>query len=96
MLHTFAGRRVLVTTLDDVPRAFRAAPGVIALNPDEIAALERNDGQTFKRIIAIVQAEDARDARWQMTTPPRRKQRLRPSIRLSMLRGLNPGRKLTA
>ena len=63
MLHTFAGRRVLVTTLDDVPRAFRAAPGVIALNPDEIAALEA-DGEHFARAALTVRLQEG-DALWE-------------------------------
>lgn len=75
-----------MTTLDEIPRAFRAAPGVLALNAAELAALERNDAETFKRIMAIVQAEDFGDAMLQMRPKPKRRRvKLGPSTRMSML-----------
>ncbi|MDO8533260.1 MAG: hypothetical protein Q7S17_00765 [Xanthobacteraceae bacterium] len=52
------GRKVVRTTLDPIPRAFRTAPGAIAINERELAALAAGDGDTFKEIAAIVTAED--------------------------------------
>ena len=88
------GRRVIPTTLDEIPRAFRAAPGVLALNQAELAALQRNDGPTFKRILEIVQAEDMADATLQMRRSVKRpKGKIGPSTRLSMLNAIYQGRK---
>lgn len=83
----FLGRKVIVTTLDDIPRLFRCVPGYLALNAAEIAALERNDGDTFKHIAEIVKAEDMADALLQMRPKPRRRKKanLSPSTRMAML-----------
>jgi hypothetical protein len=89
---TLFGRRVIVTTLDPVPRGLRASPGVLAMNRDEIDAIERSDEETFGRIISIVQAEDMVDALLAMRTPRPRRRALGPSTRLFMLGTLTPGR----
>ena len=83
------GRRVLITTLDPIPRNFRAAPGVIAMNNSEIKALQNNDGEKFKELAEIIQAEDAADAMLQMRKLPKRQNKLGPSIRLSMLNAIH-------
>lgn len=57
----FAGRLVVRTTLDPIPPLFRAAPGVVALTVSEIAALERNDAATFKRLMKVLYYEDKFD-----------------------------------
>lgn len=56
-------RRVMLTTLDPVPRAFRACPGVIVLNCQELEAFRRGDRNVVEQIIDICQAEDAAEAR---------------------------------
>jgi hypothetical protein len=47
-MKTFLGRRVIMTTLDEIPRAFRACPGYIALNPREVEAINRNTVSRYK------------------------------------------------
>ena len=83
------GRRVVMTTLDDIPRAFRVAPGVLALNAAELEAIRRNDeadADVIRPILDIVRAEDMADALLQTRPrPPKRLAKLGPSIRLSML-----------
>ena len=82
----FAGRRIILTTLDPIPRSFRAVPGCIALHKDEVDALNRLDGEKFKEIIDIIKAEDWADA--VLTVRPKLKKRtvkLAPSVRMSML-----------
>jgi len=94
-MKTFLGRRVIMTTLDEVPRAFRACPGYIALNPREVEAIERNtedDTAVVKELVEIALAETAADARLAMVAPKKRRRRLGPSTRLAMLGTLNPGR----
>jgi hypothetical protein len=94
-MKTFLGRRVIMTTLDEVPRAFRACPGYIALNPREVEAIERNapeDKATVEELLAIVFAETAADASLRMPKVRKRTRRLGPSTRLAMLGTLNPGR----
>jgi hypothetical protein len=59
----FLSRRVVLTTLDPVPRNFRACPGMIVLSLAEAAALRSGDGATFKALAAIVSAEDAWETR---------------------------------
>jgi hypothetical protein len=82
----FAGRRILMTTLDPIPRNMRAAPGCIALRQDELDALNRLDGEKFKEIIDIVKAEDWADALLQMRPKPmKRPKHTSPSTRLAML-----------
>jgi hypothetical protein len=56
-------RQIIPTTLDPVPRMFRACPGHLVLNTRELAALSNNDGDVFKEIVEIVKAEDAAEAR---------------------------------
>ncbi len=87
------GRRIIVTALDDIPRAFRATPGVLAVNQVELDALKSGDGETFKRLLAIVQAEDSADARLLARPLPRRLQRSSPSLRLFMLGAIVAGRR---
>ena len=82
------GRRVILTTLNPIPRNFRAAPGVIAVNSAEIKALENNDGAKFKELADIIHAEDMADAVLQMRKLPKRRNKLGPSTRLSMLNAI--------
>lgn len=56
-------RQIIHTTLDPVPRMFRACPGHLVLNKRELDALRDNDGDVFKEIAEIVKAEDAAEAR---------------------------------
>ena len=92
---TIFGRRIIITTLDPIPRLFRAAPGVLAMNQCEIAAFKRGEATTFKLIVDICQAEDAADARLAMQTHRPRRKRLGPSTRLFMLGAVSPGRSET-
>lgn len=94
----FLGRRVLLTTLDPLPRPFRAAPGVFAMNHREAEALRRGDGKVFKELTEIVQAEDAAEARnigVRRHRKPlgRRGPKLNPSTRLFMVNAIYRGRK---
>lgn len=82
------GRRFIMTTLAEIPRAFRVAPGVLALNADELAAIRRNnksDAPIIKPIIDIVRAEDMADALLQMRKPKPRRSKIGPSVRMAML-----------
>lgn len=83
----FLGRRILMTTLDPVPRSMRAVPGIIVMNHLEKAKLEENDGETFKLLAEIVQAEDAADVHrtYIYRKGKKRKKRINPSSRLMML-----------
>jgi hypothetical protein len=56
-------RLIISTTLDPVPRMFRACPGHLVLNHRELEALADNDGDVFKEITEIVKAEDAAEVR---------------------------------
>ena len=90
----FLGRRIVPTTLDPLPRQHRAAPGVLAVNHLERAALDCGDGEVFKMLADIVQAEDAADARLALRPrAPKRKAKLDPSTRMSMLDAIYAGRK---
>jgi len=60
-LTALLGRTVLQTSLDPLPPMFRSAPGVIAVNDREVAAIAANDGDTFKRLIAVCQHQDNLD-----------------------------------
>ena len=87
------GRRIILTTLDEIPRAFRAAPGVLALTHEELRLLQGNDAPTFKRVIDIVQAEDADEARRVFVRrPPRKRRNLSPSNRLALANAIYKGR----
>lgn len=86
------GRRVIETTLDDIPRSFRAVPGYIAMNRTEIDAFRRGDAETFKRIVGIISAEDMADALLQTQKRPKRLARTSPGTRMAMLRVVDPGR----
>ena len=93
------GRRVIPTTLDPVPRNFRAAPGVIALNQIELDAIHRNaedDREIIKPILEAIQAEDMADAMRVYVHKPRKITRatpkMRPSDRMSMLNAIYRGR----
>jgi hypothetical protein len=92
---TIFGRRIIVTTLDPIPRLFRAAPGVLAMNKSEIEAYQRGDREVFRLIVDICQAEDAADARLAMQTQRPRRRTLSPSTRLFMLGAINPPRRET-
>lgn len=86
------GRRVIETSLEDIPRAFRAVPGYLAMNRAEIDAFRSAEGETFKRIVDIVKAEDMSDAVLQFQKKPKKPTRTSPSTRMAMLRVFNPGR----
>lgn len=91
---TFLGRRIIPTTLDPLPRGHRAVPGVLVINHLERAALDRGDGDVFKMLADIVQAEDAADARLTLRPrAPKRNAKLDPSTRMSMLYAAGMGRK---
>lgn len=84
----FFNRQVVLTTLDEIPRAFRALPGCIAMTTREFDALRKGDGTTFKSLASIAEAEDAADARRIFVTPKRPqkiKTALTPSSRLISL-----------
>lgn len=81
----FLGRRIIMTTLDPVPRPLRAVPGLLVINHLEREALKRVDGEIFKMLADIVQAEDAADARLPQQPAPKRRTKLAPSTRMSML-----------
>ena len=94
-MKTFLDRRVIMTKLDEIPRAFRACPGYIVLNPREVEAINRNapeDKATVEELLAIVFAETAGDASLKMPKIKKRTRPLGPSTRLAMLATLNPGR----
>jgi hypothetical protein len=58
----FLGRKVIPTTLDPVPRSFRASPGHLVLNHREIQGLRNGDGKIFKEITEIIIAETRGEA----------------------------------
>lgn len=91
---TLFGRRIIVTTLDPIPRLFRAASGVLAMNVREIEAFEQQDHDVFAMVVDICKAEDMAEAILQLR--PRRARRRRPlspSTRLFMLGAVSPGRR---
>lgn len=51
---TFLGHKVILTTLDPIPKALQAGKGVVVMTPAELRALRENDGETFKRIVARI------------------------------------------
>lgn len=63
MVRTFMGRRVIMTTLDPVPRGMRAVPGFIVLNHREFAALGNDDDRVVEEIAEICIAETMADAK---------------------------------
>lgn len=92
-------RRVILTTLDPIPRSFRAAPGVLAMNQREVDAVRRNDPEdreVIGEIAEIAQAEDAAEAFQVFKVKPRRVSaktpKIAPSTRLSMLNSIYKGR----
>src|ERR1022692_1139426 len=98
-MHLF-GRTIMLTTLDPIPRAFRAAPGVLAMNQIEIDSCQRNaldDAVIIKPIIEAVQAEDMADALRTFIHKPRKVTRktpkIAPSHRMAMLNAINAGRR---
>jgi hypothetical protein len=62
-MKTIFGRRIILTELDPIPRAFRAAPGVFAINKREREALDANDRKVIKELMDICKAEDAAEVR---------------------------------
>ena len=92
-------RRIIMTTLDPIPRTFRACLGHLALNDRELRSIRRNDPEdyeTIKEIAEIVEAEDAAEARNVFKFKPRnvtaKTPKISPSNRMAMLAVLNPGR----
>lgn len=85
----FGGRRVVSTTLSDVPRAFRAVPGIIVISIAEQDALKNGDGKVFKELMAICHAEDRADAFRTFKFKPRKVMantpKLAPSHRMALL-----------
>jgi len=71
-----------MTSLDPIPRPFRAVPGWFVLNRGEIAALRAGDGPTFKRLMIIASQED--DADMLATERRRRSKRKSGCIHLSV------------
>lgn len=87
------GRRIITTTLDPVPRGLRAAPGMLAMNAREQAALSAGDKAVLREIVDVCQAEDAAEARLVLRPrPPRRCRPMSPSTRIGLLAALEPGR----
>ena len=85
---TFLGRHLILTTLDEIPRSMRACPGHLAISHNELTALQAKDGETFKQLAAIVESEDAAEARQVFTYKHwklRKSNRIAPSTRLAML-----------
>jgi hypothetical protein len=90
-MRTFLGRRVVMTTLDEIPPRLRALPGCVAMNAREVEAVERNapgDRATVDELLILVFAEVARDARLAMPKVAKRKRAVGPSTRLAMLRAI--------
>jgi len=85
----FAGRRIISTTLSDVPRALRAVPGCVAVSTAEQKALKNGCGETFKSLMAICHAEDRADAFRTFKFKPRKitakMPKLAPNHRMAML-----------
>lgn len=48
------GRSLLVTMLDDVPAAFRCAPGVLVVSKQELKALQSSEPNTLAHLRSIV------------------------------------------
>lgn len=93
---TLFGRRVIVTTLDPIPRLFRAASGVLAMNAREIEAFQQHDHDVFAMVVDICKAEDMAETILQLRLRPVRWRRpLSPSTRLFMLGSVSPGRSET-
>lgn len=86
----FLGRRVILTTLDPLPRPFRAAPGVFAMNHREAAALRAGDGAVFKELAEIAYAEDDAEMRrvFVVRKWKRPKKKIKPSSRLFLLNAI--------
>ena len=59
----FLSRKIILTSLDQIPRSMRACPGHLVLNIQELNSLKAGEGKTFKAIAAICEAEDAAEAR---------------------------------
>ena len=90
---TIFNRRVLLTTLDPVPRAFRTAPGVLAVNRGELEAFNDGDRAVVGMIVDVCQAADAAEARNIGVYRRLRVKRTRPSDRLFAVNAIYPGRK---
>ena len=91
---TIFGRRIIVTTLDPIPRLFRAASGVLVMNAREIEAFEQKDHDVFAMVVDICKAEDMAEAILQLCPrTDRRRRPLSPSTRLFMLGAVSPGRR---
>lgn len=56
-------RRVMLTSLDPIPRAFRACPGVLVVNQRELEGYRRGERDVVGELVEICQAEDAAEAR---------------------------------
>jgi hypothetical protein len=88
------GRRIIVTTLDPIPRLFRAASGVLVMNARELEAFEQQDHDVFAMVVDICKAEDMAEAILQLRPhTDRRRRPLSPSTRLFMLGAVSPGRR---
>jgi hypothetical protein len=85
---TVFGRRVLLTTLDPVPRGLRAAPGLLAMNKAELEAFRAGERETFRTIAAICSAEDHAEAMLTLRQPQPRRHRLNAPTRMFMLRAV--------
>lgn len=93
---TILGRRVILTTLDDIPPRFRCVSGALALNATELAAFQRGakeDIAILQPIVDRVQAADMAEALLPPEKIKRRRTKLSPSNRLFLLSAINPGRR---
>lgn len=54
----FFGRRVISTSLKEVPELWRLAPGMIVVTEDELVALGRSDETVFRKLVDIVVQDD--------------------------------------
>ena len=89
---TIFNRRVLLTTLDPVPRSFRTAPGVLAMNRTELEAFNDGDRVAVGMVVDLCQAADAAEARNIGVFRRVAVRRTRPSDRLFEVNAIYPGR----
>lgn len=79
------GRRVLLTTLDEIPPRFRTSIGILVANQTELDAVENGDPETTDRLARIAYSASIREALLTERKPAKRTKKLAPSTRLGML-----------
>lgn len=57
-MNTLLGQKVVVSTLNPVPRRMRTVPGVIVITHAEQKALNRNNGKVWKDLVKIIVEDD--------------------------------------